>query len=365
MGAVIKEISSSQIEITVEIPAVDFEKEYKRTLERYNKELKIPGFRSGHIPENILREKVGEGTLLQDAAEDAIQAWYEKFLAEKNIEAIGAPNASITKMARNNPLGVTLITATMPKFVLPDYKGIAKEVMEKKVEVTVEEKEIDDTLEHLKSSRQKRGSPEAAKLKAQNSKVEEQSSKSGEEQPDQEAVNDIPIDDEFARSVGDFKTLAELREAIRANIMMEKETKKKEEKRMMILERVAEKITVTIPDIMITSEKNKMMGELRSSIENMGMKWDDYTSHVKKTEEEIKNGWGDQARKRVMFGLILRALSKEENIVVDDTELDAFVERLKKQYGYEHTDAHASEHLRDYAYGVLKNEKVFQMLEQQ
>lgn len=347
----IKEISKSQLEITAEIPADDFERAYVHTLERYNKELNVPGFRPGHIPEHILREKVGEGTLLQNAAEDAIQAWYQKVISEKKIEAIGHPQASITKMARKNPLGIRIITAILPAITLPDYKTIAREVMEKKDIITVEEKEIDDTLEHLKSS----------KLKAQSEKHAHGGVDSGQK----DIAKDMPIDDGFAKSFGNFKTLAEFRETIRANITLEKEAKKKEEKRMAVLERIAEKIRVDIPDIMLSAEKEKMMGELRSSIENMGMKWDDYVSHVKKTEDEIKKGWDEQARKRVVFGLILRTLSREENISIDDKELDAFVESLKQQYGYEHTDAHALEHLREYAYGLLKNEKAFQILEQQ
>lgn len=367
MALEIKEISKSQVEITAEISADDFERAYAHTLERYNKELNIPGFRPGHVPEHILREKVGEGALLQDAAEDAIQAWYQKIISEKKIEAIGHPQASITKMARNNPLGVKIVTAVLPAIALPDYKAIAREIMEKKDAIVVEEKEIDDTLEYLKSSKLKNKNsssktgppPSAVPAQARQEEKPEahNSPSSGETQ------NDMPIDDAFAKSFGNFKTLAEFRETIRANITLEKEAKKKEEKRMAVLERIAAQIRVDIPDVMLSAEKEKMIGELRSSIENMGMKWDDYTAHVKKTEEEMKSGWDDQARKRVLFGLILRTLSKEENISIDDKELDVFVESLKQQYGYEHTDAHALKHLREYAYGLLKNEKVFQILE--
>jgi len=349
--AEIKELSSSQIEITAEIPAADFEKAYAHTLERYNKELQIPGFRPGHVPEHIIREKIGESTLLQDAAEQTIQVWYEKFLEEEKIEAIGPPQASITKMARNNPLGVKLVTATLPKIELPDYKAIAAEVMKQKDDIVVEDKEIDDTLEHLRKSKMRTEQAHAS---------QDNPAKDGAQTTEQK---EIEIDDEFAKSFGNFQTLAELREAIRANIRLEKATKKKEEKRMAILERIAEKIKVDIPDIMITSEKNKMIAELKSSIENMGMKWDDYLAHVKKTEEEIRKGWDDQARKRVLFGLILRMLSAQEHVQIDEKELDALVENLKNQYGHDNTDEHAMEHLREYAYGVLKNEKIFQMLE--
>jgi len=104
MEAEIKNLSSSEIEITTDLPAADFEKAYIRTLERHNKKLQLPGFRPGHIPENIVREKIGESSLLQEAAEETIQKWYKAFLAEKKIEAIGSPQVSITKMARNNPL---------------------------------------------------------------------------------------------------------------------------------------------------------------------------------------------------------------------------------------------------------------------
>jgi len=352
MEAEIKNLSSSEIEITTDLPAADFEKAYIRTLERHNKKLQLPGFRPGHIPENIVREKIGESSLLQEAAEETIQKWYKAFLAEKKIEAIGSPQVSITKMARNNPLGVKLVTATLPQLELPDYKAIAREVMQKKEEIVVEDKEIDDTLEHLRKS----------KMKSRQAKNAKDNAGSGDAKPEKE-VKEITLDDEFAKSFGNFNTLVELREVVRTNLTLEKETKKKEEKRMEILERVAAKVNVDIPEIMMTSEKNKMIGELKSSMENMGMKWNDYLTHVKKTEEEIKKGWDEQARKRVLFGLILRTITLKEYVKIDEKELDALVENLKNQYGYDNTDGHAMEHLRDYAYGILKNEKIFQLLE--
>lgn len=338
----VKKLPNSQIEISVEIPADDFERAYQATLSEYQR-TSIPGFRPGHIPEHILTEKIGASVILQKAAQKAIEHWYEDCITRESFEPIGRPDITITKIARRNPLGIKLITSIMPSITLPDYKTIAKEIFAgleaEYAHITVEEKEIDDTIEYLRNS----------KRKAQSAK------------PNENEQKEIPLDDEFAKSVGNFKTLQELREVIRANTKLEKEMKKKEEKRMAVLEEIAKKITIDIPDIMISSEKEKMMGELRSSIEHMGMKWDDYLTHVKKTEEEIKTGWDDQARKRVMFGLILRAIAKQENIAPADADVGAYAETLKKQYA----DGKGvdGEHLRHYAYGVLKNEKIFQFLE--
>ena len=237
----IKKLPKSMVEIEGEISADDFERHYKDALEELNEKSTIPGFRSGHIPENILTEKIGGESILEHAAEHALQEEYPKILREHKIEALGHPQITITKIARKNPLGFKITVAVLPPITLPDYKNIAKNIMSKKEEIKVEEKEIDEALEFIKKSGKK-----------------------------EENVSLPEINDEFAKKIGQ-KDLMTLRDLLKQNITDEKTAKSREKKRMEALDKISTSADIEIPRVLVESEKEKMSAELRSSIENMGM----------------------------------------------------------------------------------------------
>ncbi|OGZ28211.1 MAG: hypothetical protein A2931_03115 [Candidatus Niyogibacteria bacterium RIFCSPLOWO2_01_FULL_45_48] len=331
----IKKLPKSMVEIEDEISADDFEHHYKDALKELNEKSAISGFRAGHVPENILVEKIGEGSLLEHAAEHALQNEYPKILEEHKIDAIGHPQITITKIARKNPLGFKITVAVLPEVTLPDYKNIAKNTTTKTDETKVEEKEIDDALEFVKKSGKKEG-----------------------DAPPPE------INDEFAKKLGQ-KDLTALRELLRQNISEDKTIKARERKRMEILDKISASTNIEIPEVLIMSEKEKMSLELRSSIENMGMKWDDYLLHIKKNEDELKKDWSQEAEKRARYALILREIANAEKIEPTEAELNDFTEKNIAQYPETERKKVDKPRLKDYAYGILRNEKIFQFLESQ
>ena len=80
---------------------------------------------------------------------------------------------------------------------------------------------------------------------------------------------------------------------------------------MEILEKTAEEIKQDMPKFLVEIEKDKMAEEMKRNIAQMGMKWDDYLKHIKKTEEEIKKDWEKDAIKRVKYGLILDEMTAD------------------------------------------------------
>ena len=344
MSLSIKKLPKSIVEIESEISADDFERHYKDTLKELNEKSAIPGFRPGHIPENILIEKMGEGSVLEHAAEHALEEEYPKILREHKIDAIGHPQITITKIARKNPLGFKITVAVLPPITLPDYKNIAKNIMSKDEEIKVEEKEIDEALEYLRKTHDARQKPE------------------GHLDGPASIPPKADLGVEFAKKMGQ-KDLAGLREILRQNITEEKSAKAREKKRMEALDKISTSADIEIPEILIQSEKEKMSAELRSSIENMGMKWDDYLTHIKKTDEELKNGWGVEAEKRARYALILREIANVEKIETDDSELNNFAEKTLAQYTETERKKIDKERVKDYAYGILRNEKIFKFLE--
>jgi len=350
----IKKLPGSVIEIDGELSSSDFEAERKSAVLELGKSVKVDGFRPGSVPEKVLIEKIGEPVFLEHMAEMALNKAYPQIIKDNNIEAIGRPEITITKIAKDNPLGFKIKTVVLPEIALADWKPLAEKVMSVKEEVKVEDKEIEDVIESIRKSR------------AQVAPQDEGASSSAEGSKEEEKVPSEPVlpefTDEFVKTLGDFKDIADFREKITQNIKLDKEMKDKEKKRIETVEKIIEKSKFEVPDILVESEKNKMLAEMKASVSQMGLKWEDYLGHLKKTEEEILSGWSEDARKRSSFGLILRELAIKEDIKVSDEELDAEVDKIIAHY-----NAHGQEierwRVKDYAYGVLRNEKVFEMLE--
>jgi len=327
----IRQLPKSEIEITGEMPGEEFAKFWPKAVEELAKHVSIPGFRPGKVPEKLLVEKIGEGAVLEKAGELALQNIYSKIITEKKLEVLGPPKATITKISKGGMLGYKFQSALMPQIELPeDYLQIAKAVAGKKEEITVEEKEVDEAVDYLRKARAKNENKEQ-----------------------------VELNDEFAKAVGNFTTLEELKNTIRKNIGQEKEFKNKEKKRLEMLDAILKKSKVEIPDILVESEKHKMLHELQSNILSMGLKWEDYLVHIKKTQDELLAGWTDDALRRASYGLLLRQLGQSLQIKVEDSEIEEKI----KEFGIKDGDNVDRERVKDYAYGIIRNEKVFNILE--
>lgn len=327
----IKKLPKSQIEITGEIPAEEFEGAWQNALKELNDKTNLPGFRPGHIPERTLLDRIGEQTVTERAAEIALQKTYPEIIKQNKIAAIGHPQITITKIARKNPLGFKAVTAVLPQIILPDYKELAREKMAEKLEILVSEKEIEESLDYLRKTKNKEQLPE--------------------------------LNDDFAKSVGNFNTVDELKNAIRQNLLLDKERRAKEARRMATLEQISKKCEIEIPEILVEAEKNKMLEELRASIAQFGLKWADYLLHIKKTEEELINGWQQDAEKRSRYGLVLREIADKEKLEPAAEELENYALQIISQEPESERQKIDKERVKDYAYGILRNEKVFKFLE--
>ncbi|PIR70196.1 MAG: hypothetical protein COU46_02925 [Candidatus Niyogibacteria bacterium CG10_big_fil_rev_8_21_14_0_10_42_19] len=351
----IKKLPQSQVEILCEVSADEFESAYDKAVKEFNKKTNLSGFRPGHTPEKILIEKIGEEVIMERAVHLCIEKAYPEILKENKIDAVGRPQASITKIARNNPLGIKIITSVMPEIKLPeDYKSIVKEVMVKKEIVVVEDKEVEESLEYLRKSKER---------KKDAGPRQDPSSQENLAEPAPKPDPSPELNDEFAQSFGNFKTLDDLKSALRDNIKMDKEVKAREKKRVEVLEALSKKIKILIPEVFLENEKEKMIAELRSSIENMGMKWDNYLEHVKKSEEELKKGWDKEAENRVYYGFILREVADQEKLEPTEEEIEAHTHQILSTYPSSESAKIDRKKLKDYAYGILRNEKVFQLFE--
>ena len=330
----VKNLSDSEILITCEIPAEVFEGTRARAIEKASEGVSIPGFRKGHVPENVLVQKFGEALILEEMANLAIEDAYPEILNKHKIPAIDMPTVAVTKLAKSNPFEFTLTFPVMPEIKLPDYKKIAKEVMSVEESTNATDEEIEQAIAELRK--------QTATKDAEGKEV-------------------LPeVDLDFIKKFGPFETVNDFRLKIKESLTQEKVARAREKKRMQVMEKIADGMTVKLPKMLIDGELERMIGQFRHDVEHMGMKFEEYLATAKKTEAELRTEWAGDAEKRAKIQVALTNIAEIEKVEVSKEELEHEVKVVLEKYK-EADPARVHIHIEM----LLSNEKVFQLLEGQ
>ena len=329
----VKKLPKSQVEIESEIPADEFSAHIKDTLDEAVREAEIKGFRKGTAPEKLVREKIGNDVLLHEAASAAISHAYGHIVEAEKIDAIGRPQVTITKIAESNPLGFKFITAVVPEIKNFDYKEIAKKENKKEiVKSEVTDKEFAETLESILKNYQQ--ATKAEKL------------------PE--------LTDETVKKFGEFSSVEDFKKKLRVQMLSEKEQKESEKRRVALIDALVAGVSIEIPDVLVESELERMLSEMKNDVSRMGLSWTDYLKHLKKTEDDMKKDWNEAAEKRVKFELLSGHIAKTEKISADPKKVSDEVEHTKEH----HKDIDI-ERARSYFEHIFQNQAVFEFLEGQ
>ena len=420
MKTSIKKLAKSEIEIFFEIPTEEFKDYFRKTLLNLGKDIEIEGFRKGKAPAEITERELGIGKILEEAANLAVRENYIKVITENKIEAISSPKIEILKLTPGNPLVFRAKIWVLPEIELPDYKKIASKIEKRKIQVL--EEEIKEVLIWLQKSRPKfilKNQPaqkcDFVEIDFQSPQIENslkredgfilgqsqlipsfeenlEGMRDGEEKefslrfPENyfqknlagqkinfkvkmksvQAVEFPEIDDQFAQNLGKFENLDSLKKSIRDGISLEKEIQESQRVRQEILEKIAQATSFEVPEILIESEKNKMLGDLkRRTAQDLQISFENYLERIKKSEQDLRDSFSPLAEKIVRNSLILREISKRENIRVLAEEIKAEMNKILRHYP-DIEKAKKSldlEKLKDYTEEAIRNEKTLQLLE--
>lgn len=136
------------------------------------------------------------------------------------------------------------------------------------------------------------------------------------------------LDDEFAQTVSRFETFDELREALRENIRLEREREAEQKLVNDAIEAVSSRTFVEIPPVLIEEEMDRMVEDIKESLQRSGIQWDQYLQVVGKTEAEIRNDMREDAARSVKTSLVLGEIADRENVEVSGREVNAALEEL-------------------------------------
>jgi trigger factor len=416
-------LPKSQLELTVELSAEEFKPYVLRGAESVSSEVKIEGFRPGKAPYEILKAKIGEMTILEEAARIAINKTIDKAIAENvDGEPVGQPQVNITKLAPDNPMEYKVILALLPEIKLGDYKN-AKVKMRKE---EAQDEEVLKTIEHLRESRVKEKIVEREvkegdkvivdiEMFLDNVPIEGGQGKgavviiskdyivpgfdknligakknerrdfklpypeghhmkniAGKMVEFKVAVKEVyerelpELNDAFAESFG-HKKFDELKENIKKSIEHEKKHKAEEKAEIEMLDKIIAKTKFgDIPETLVNHEAEIMLAELEHSVASQGGKFEDYLTSIKKIREQLILDLLPDAVKRVKSALLIREIAKAEKIDVSEKEIEEAQENLLRQYkGYEKVEEKIKEEgYKNYLRNVLNNRKVIEKLKE-
>lgn len=330
----------SIIRVEAEIPKEALEKKRASAINHLKEHVELKGFRKGHVPEKTLVEHVGEMTILEESAELAIEENYTKILDELSLSPIGHPKIIITKIAIGAPLEFTAEIPVMPEVKLPDYKKISAKFKEKKEEVVVEEKEIENVIAEVK--------------KIQHHHIHKDHS---HDHSDHSHDEEIELTDDFVKTLGDFRDVTDFKEKIKENILKEKTFKAEQKKRLEIIDAIRKETEIDIPEVLVDSEIKRMTNEFEHELSKVGSTLEKYLGEIKKTKEEVQSDWKPKALERVETELILLEIKRKEKIEVPKEELEKEVATIKAHYA----DID-EERIKLFVDEMLSKEKVFKFL---
>ena len=354
----------SQVKIAGEIPFSELEHERAGAIKHLGANLKLDGFRPGHVPEAMIVKTVGEMGILAEMAERAIAHMYPHILEAHQIDAIGYPQISITKIAAGNPLGFTATVTVIPTITLPDYKALAATVNAAKESFDITdadvEKQIADILRQ-KAAYERLQKKAAAKADGETTDTEDTTEDTIETEADLAKLPIPELTDDVVKTLGQpgqFTDVADFKAKIREHLSIEKKRDGIAKHRALITDTIIEASTIDLPQLLIDTELNQMFAQMNEDLERANLKMEDYLKHINKTQDDMKKEWTPAAEKRAKLQLILNEIAKREEVKPDEAQLTEQVNQLMEQY--KDADRHR---VTVYVASVMTNEAVMKMLE--
>ena len=164
----------------------------------------------------------------------------------------------------------------------------------------------------------------------------------------------------MVKKLGDFKDVEDFKVKLKENMLQEKTRQQSEKRRLGTLSAIQKESQIELPEILIEGELRKMLAEMSDNISRMGLQFDKYLEHIKKTEDDLKKEWRPDAENRVKGQLVLNEISKEEKILPNEEEAKKNIDVLMSQY-----ENAKRENVEIYVKMMMSNEMVFKLLEEQ
>jgi trigger factor len=376
--------SSTRREIAVEIPVEEVNRETASLIQKYQKLARIPGFRRGHVPASIIRQRFSED-LKSDVVEALVPRYFRKEADKQGLIPVSQPQVTDLQLKDNEPLRFKASFEVMPEIKVEGYKELRAD----KPEITVTNEEVEQSLNGVREQHATFTSVEGRTLAdgdyAQVSL--DGKPKDGEDKPvhmDEVLVeiagkNTMPeftenlrgaspgdervfevtyaddaqeqrlagktftytvkvqsikqkslpeLDDQFATQLGEFKTLEEVRQRIREGMESERKHAAEHEAKDKLVAELVKRTEFEVPEALVDRQIDVRLERGLRALAAQGMKAED----IKKMDlNRLRVGQREQALQEVKASLVLDKIAEEEKIEVSDEEIAREIDALAAQ----------------------------------
>ena len=392
MSLQVEKMEKNMAKLTIEVAAEDLEKAMQNAYQKAKGRISIPGFRKGKAPRKIIEQMYGKGVFLEDAVNALIPEHYSKALAECELEIVSQPTIDITQAEPGKALIFTAEVATKPEVTLGDYKGV--EVPKTEINVTDEDVDAEIKKEQEKNSRTINVEDRGAQLQdvvtidfegsvdgvpfdggqateypltlGSNTfipgfedqlvgakvgddvdvKVTFPEEYQAKELAGKEAIfkcavkkieaKELPeLDDDFAKDVSEFDTLAEYKEHVKTNLEERKVNEAKRAKEDAAVDKAIENAQMDIPEAMLQTQCRQMLDDFSRRMQSQGLSMDQYFQFTGMTAEKMMEDMKPQALKRIQTRLVLEKVAEVENIQPTEEEVNEEISKMAEAYKME------------------------------
>jgi len=389
MTSVMEKKENNVVVLTIDVTKEDFAVAIQQSFQKNKNRFQIPGFRKGKAPYHMVKQYYGEGVLYDDAIDFAVSPAYAAAVKEHSLKVVSKPELDILDIGAEKGLKFTITVTEKPEVTLGAYMGVEAPYHFHDASLEDVQKELDRVLERNSRLVPIEGRPvatddtvtidyegfhdgvafEGGKADGYDLKIGSNSFIPGfEEKLIGHSVNEefpisltfpeeyhseelkgkevtfqikllaiksreLPVlDDEFAKDVSEFDTLEEYKADILAKKQEQAKVHAVADFQNAVVKVACDNSVVEIPDCMVDTEVDQLADEQANRMKYQGIELEQYLQYVGQTMEDFRAGLIPVAKVRVKSNLVIEAISKAENIVATDEDVDAEAEKMAAQY---------------------------------
>lgn len=387
MEYTVKKLPKSEVEIKATVSEEILKIAQKKAADEISKDIKVKGFRPGHVPPHILEQHIDKKYLTAYTQDLAIQKAYAEVVVKEKLQVVARPKV---KIDTDEPLTFTATVAVMPEMEIKDYKSIKVKKEEPKVTKDDIEKVLDDmkkygtvykdvdraakkkdrvevdfegfdkdgkAVENTKSTNHpviigenslipgfedeliglKKGEKKEfditfpkdyGKKDFQNRKLQFKVELKRVEEPSEPEIND----DFVEKMTGKKQSVADFKKEIEENILAKKTEEAKIKQENEYVEALLKKAKVEIPEAMIDEETEFILQDMQEDIQRRGVEWAQFLERSGTNEDDLRKKYRSEGERRIKLRLALHFLIKEEKIEVTDKDLADELAKIKASY---------------------------------
>ena len=376
-------------EITVSVTPEEFEAAVVKVFNRNRKSIQIPGFRKGKAPRKIIEAMYGESVFHEEAINDLAPEAYYFAVREKELKVVASPSVKDAKLEDDKSLTLLIAAVLYPEVELGQYKGLSAVRKAAVVDPAEVDMEIDQ-LRNRNASIQTADRP--AKFgdtvvldyegfidgvafeggKGENHSLEIGSNSfipgfeiqligcsagddtevnvtfpedyHAEELKGKPAVFKCHIhevkeklllepDDEFAKDVSEFDTMAEYRKSVEDKLLKKKEAQTRDAFLDLLLAQVIDGMKVDLNDAMVEERAQQMANDMAQRLQNQGIPFETYLNWMGTNPKDFVEQQKQQAEKTIRQELALAKIAELEGLTVTEEDREAELAKMAEQYG--------------------------------